>query len=184
MPTGILFNSDALVAHYIFNVCGLRPISKFDSALGVISEDGNLNGAVLFHYWNGANVELSYYGENTLTPGIVRCLARYTLINFEGISRATVTTSRRNKRLIKALKRLGFKYESSQRRFYGNEDSDKNTGIKLVIFVERIRELARFPKEDFKDVHKHPSGGNTKLGHLNGARAIAPTYRFTSGAVR
>ncbi len=139
MATGLLFDSDKAVAEWLFSSYGERRYS-YDRCLGLL-HDGTLCGAVLFHNWNGANVEISYYGQNALTPGIVRCLAIFILGAFDP-SRLTSMVSKRNKHFIKGLMRLGFKLEGAQHCYYGKRDCTRNTGIRLVMFRETIEQLA------------------------------------------
>ena len=61
MTAGLLFNSDELVANWLF-ACYLQRRYSYDRAVGLV-RNGELVGAVLFQGWNGANVEVSYYGK-------------------------------------------------------------------------------------------------------------------------
>jgi RimJ/RimL family protein N-acetyltransferase len=91
-------------------------------------------------------VEVSYYGKGTMTPGIIKCIARILISTFK-VARVTVTVSRKNRRFMKALRKLGFGIEGVQRRFYGPIDSVRNTGVRLVMFRERLEELAQFEQQ-------------------------------------
>ena len=142
MSNGLLFHNDELVAQYLFAKYHLIPM-KYDQAVGILVE-GDLSGAVLFHGWNGFNVELSYYGEWTMTPGIIRCLARILVSTFK-VSRVTVTVSQRNRKFIRSLQKLGFALEGVQRRFYGSQDTRRTTGVRLVMFRERLEQLCQWP---------------------------------------
>lgn len=143
MPAGLLFDQDELVASFLFKMYGQKPF-KIERALGIIA-NAQLVGAVIFHNWNGANVEMSYYGKNTMTVGIVRLIARFMICTFDP-SRLTVVTIRRNKRLIRAYYKLGFKLEGTQRCYYGKKDCQRNTGVRFVMFRDRIDEIAKLPK--------------------------------------
>lgn len=138
MSVGLLFGSDDEVAASIFSQYGRS--HKIDKALGIVSEQG-LIGAVLFHNWNGYNVEVSYYGRGTLRAGILRTIARYLIYTFDP-SRVTVVTAKRNKRLVRSLQRLGFKLEGSQHCYYGRGDCTRSTAIRFVMFRERIDQIA------------------------------------------
>lgn len=113
-----------------------------DRALGIVDPERGLVGAVLLQGWNGTGVELSYYGQHTLTPGIVRGIARVVAGEFRAV-RLTAVTSKRNRGVIKFMQRIGFRIEGSQRRYFGDRDCDKHTGVRLVMFRERIAEIAR-----------------------------------------
>jgi RimJ/RimL family protein N-acetyltransferase len=145
---GLLFNADDVVAAWLFESHGQKPM-KYDRALGLMNTSGVIVGAVLFHHYNGANVELSYYGKSTMTLGIVRCLARFILVEFDA-SRLTVVTSKRNRRYIKGFQKLGFKLEGVQRCYYGKRDCTRNTGVRFVMFRDRIEVLAKLEAPETK----------------------------------
>jgi len=141
MPNGLLLGEDRKVAEWAYSTFKVYPMF-YDRAVGIVSEDGNIHGAFLFQSFNGVNVDLSYYGPNTLTPGIVRAIAKMVLAEFNP-ARLTVVTSKRNKFIHKrSLERLGFKLEGTQRRFYGYEDTQRNTALRFVAFNEDIRKVA------------------------------------------
>jgi RimJ/RimL family protein N-acetyltransferase len=144
MSVGLLFECDDAVAHWLFSTNGWAHY-KYDRAIGLIDKDKALVGGILFQSWNGSNVEVSYYGKGTLTAGIVCCIARYTLATFDP-ARLTVVTSKRNRQLMKALQKLGFKIEGAQRCFYGKRDCNRNTGIRFVAFREDIEKVAKVSK--------------------------------------
>ena len=111
-----------------------------DAAIGIVEPDGRLVGAGLYQNWNGSNLEGSYYGKKTLTPGIVRALIKGALA-FDP-SRLTVVTSKKNRKLIRALQRIGFCLEGAQHRYYGKRDCPRNTGVRLVMFRETMDRIA------------------------------------------
>lgn len=136
---GLLLGDDARVAAWAFRTYQFRP-TPFNSAIGVVDSDGKLIGAGLYQNFNGSNVEGSYYGRQTLTAGIVRALVKGALA-FDP-SRLTVVTSKKNRRLIRALQRIGFRLEGAQRRYYGHRDCARNTGVRLVMFREEMDRVA------------------------------------------
>lgn len=140
MSTGLLFDCDALVAQYLFKLYNWKPF-KYDHAIGLLVNN-SLQGAIIFHCFNGSNVELSYYGKATLTVGVARALAQFSIAAFNP-SRVTIITSKRNKRYIRSFQKLGFKLEGTQHCFYGHRDCNRNTGVRLVMFRERINAIAR-----------------------------------------
>jgi len=143
--TGLLLDHDEAVGAYLFASHEQSPM-KFDRAIGLISKEGKLAGAVLFHNWNGANVEISYYGANTMTPGVVRFLSRFVIAVFDP-SRLSATVSKRNRSFIRSMQRLGFRMEGAQRCYYGKQDCIRNTGVKLVMFRSRLDELAGYAQQ-------------------------------------
>jgi len=144
MSAGLLIDCDEQVAAYLFKNC-VSPVMKFDRAIGLIV-DGSLAGGILFQCFNGFNVELSYYGRKTMTSGIIRCLARFLISTFNP-SRVTVTVNRRQKRLMRSLRKLGFVLEGTQRCFYGHQDKIRNTGVRFVLFRESLNKLAALDQE-------------------------------------
>lgn len=144
MSRGLLFECDEHVANWTFATFKM-PKMSFDRAIGIVDAKGSIIGSVLFQCWNGFNVEMSYYGVvPTLSPGIIRCLARYVLFTFN-VSRVTVSTCRKNRNLMRSLQRIGFRLEGAQRRFYGHRDCNRNTAIRFVMFRERIEQIATLP---------------------------------------
>lgn len=141
MTIGLLLGSDAAIAEKLF-ASNKQPQYKYDRCVGLVDNSKGLVGAILFHNWNGSNVELSYYGHGTLTLGVIRCLARYINCTFDP-SRLTVTVSKRQKTLQRSVQRLGFKLEGTQRCYYGKIDCTRNTGIRFVMFRDRLDVLAR-----------------------------------------
>jgi RimJ/RimL family protein N-acetyltransferase len=141
MPTGMLFDCDELVAKWLFSTLKQK-IYTYDRALGLVDPSGKMIGAVLFQNWNGPNLEISYYGERTMTVGVVRCLAQFVLNTFDP-ARLTAITSKRNRQFMRALQRLGFRLEGVQRCYYGKKDCNRNTGVRFVAFREQIEHVAR-----------------------------------------
>jgi hypothetical protein len=113
---------------------------KVDRALGVV-EDGKLVGAFIFTCYNGVNAELSYYGKDSITRGIVRQVARLALYELN-LARCTITVPKRPAFLVKKVGKFYFRFEGIQRRFYGPTDAPKHTGCRFVLFREDIEKLA------------------------------------------
>lgn len=143
MRVGLLLHNDAQVAAYLFQH-HVKPAMKYDAAIGILT-DGVLSGGILLQSWNGFNVELSYYGHGTLTPGIIRCLARVLLTIFN-LSRVTVTVSRKRRGVMRGLRKLGFVVEGTQRCFFGVHDISRNTGVRFVMFKKRVEQLAQLER--------------------------------------
>lgn len=144
MGIGLLIGSDEMVARHFLEPRG-QMFFKYDRAFGIL-RDEKLVGTILIHGFNGSNLELSYYGEGTMTAGVIRFLAKYGVKTFDP-SRCTVITSKRNRRFIKSLQRLGFKLEGTQRCYYGKKDIIRNTGVRFVMFREQIDALAKLGSE-------------------------------------
>lgn len=141
MSAGLLFECDDEVIKWFSTTTYCQKACVYDKAVGVLV-DGKLSGAVLFHNWNGPNVEISYYGEKTMTLGVIRCIARYVLVHFD-VARLTAITSKRNRQFMRALQKLGFRLEGTQRCYYGKNDCNRNTGVRFVAFREAIERVAK-----------------------------------------
>ena len=139
MSAGLLFDHDEAIGQWLLTIKE-KPFFKFDRCIGIISNDA-LCGAILFHGWNGADIEMGYYGQQTLTLGIVRSISTYALEEFD-LARVTCVTSKRNRHLMKSLQKIGFKLEGMQKCHYGKNDCNRNTGVRFVMFREGIERLA------------------------------------------
>lgn len=140
MPYGLVLDDDKRVAAWVFSNYKIFPMHT-DRAIGIVKE-GSLVGGILLQNYNGLNIELSYYGPWTLSAGIVKVLARIGINEFN-VSRATIITSKKNKRLMRSLQRFGWRLEGTQRCFYGRNDCSRNTGIRFVMFREYLNKIAR-----------------------------------------
>ncbi len=140
MSIGLLFGSDDMVAEVCFKTFGLVPF-KYDACIGLIDPEGAIQGACMLHGYQGYDVQLSWYGVGTVTPGIARAVATFILEEFDP-ARLTFIVSKRNKRLIRSCQRFGFKLEGAQRCYYGNQDCNRNTGVRLVSFRDNIERVA------------------------------------------
>lgn len=148
MSQSLLIGSDDLVANWAFTTFNLfkTPVNR---AIGIISPEGKLVGAILWQNFNGWNVELSYYGPRTWTLGILRTIMKITAVYFNA-SRLTAVTSKRNKVLMRGMMKLGWKLEGVQCCYYGARDIPSNTGVRFVMFRDRIDQIARLAAK--KDV--------------------------------
>lgn len=141
MPHGLVIGEDRRIAEWAYATFN-RHRAPYDRVLGIVDPNGVLVGAIILHNFNGANIELSYYGPNTVSVGIVRSVARVILTEFNA-SRVTVVTPKRNKHLISSIQKLGWKLEGAQRCYYGHKDCRRNTGVRFAMFREQIEYLAR-----------------------------------------
>ena len=92
-------------------------IAPYIAALGLI--DGNeIKGAATFHDYNGANVELCYWGPKTLSLRIVCELTKFCFHGLK-VQRVTARTPRWNKPVIRGLEKLGFIREGILHHYYG-----------------------------------------------------------------
>lgn len=141
MGFGLLLAEDKAVAEWVFTKHNVFPM-PVNRALGIVNvATKEMAGAVLLQNFNGVNLELSYYGKGTFTAGIVKSIARIIALEFNA-ARTTVTTSKKNKRLMRSIQRFGFRLEGNQRRYFGHRDCYRNTAIRFVMFRDQIDKLA------------------------------------------
>ncbi len=139
MPKGLLLDCDEHVAAWAFKTHNKIPL-KIDRAIGVIDKN-QIVGAILFSSYNTVNAELSYYGKNTISVGIIRAIAKIALYELR-LARCTVIVPKRPSFLLKKVTKFGFRYEGVQRRYYGPTDSPRHTGCRFVVFKEDMEKLA------------------------------------------
>lgn len=114
----LVFGHDDVVAAWAEKRFGYEIPNRFCS-VGVIRADGSLCGAAVFHNFNRANVEISFYGPRAITLGVAVGLMQFVFERFK-ISRVTAMTQRANRSVVKGLPKVGFKFEGVARRFYGD----------------------------------------------------------------
>lgn len=115
-----LLGRDIEVAAWAFQTFGFHP-TQYCMAVGIM-ENGLLVAACMFHAHNGPDVELSYYGPNTLTLGLIKGLAKIAT-ECLGVSRITARTSRSNKTMTRGIRKVGFQYEGIRKCGYGEQDA-------------------------------------------------------------
>ena len=116
----LILGRDVEIAAWAFKTFGFHP-TQYCMAVGVASEEG-LVAACMFHAHNGPDVELSYYGPNTLTLDLVKKIAKVA-VEVLGVSRITARTSRSNKTMTRGIKKIGFEYEGIRKCGYGSQDA-------------------------------------------------------------
>lgn len=110
-------------------------LTHYEMAVGVM-EEGRVVGAALFQAHTGPDIEISYFGPNTMTLGVVKGLARVAVEAF-GVSRVTARTPKSNKTMTRGIKGVGFEYEGIRHRGYGNEDA-----VMYGLWGEKLARLA------------------------------------------
>jgi RimJ/RimL family protein N-acetyltransferase len=109
--------------------------TKVDMAIAII-EDSEIVGSCFFQAHNGPDIELSYYGPNTLSLPLVKQIAKITTDHF-GVSRITVRTMKSNKKLTRGIHKLGFVFEGIRHQGYGNTDA-----VMYGLFGKNLARLA------------------------------------------
>lgn len=117
----LILGRDVEIAAWAFKTFGFHP-TQYCMAVGIASPEEGLVAACMFHAHNGPDVELSYYGPNTLTLDLVKKIAKVA-VECLGVSRITARTSRSNKTMTRGIKKIGFEYEGIRRCGYGSQDA-------------------------------------------------------------
>jgi hypothetical protein len=136
---GLLLGSDDFVTAWAFQTHN-KMLIHVDRAFGIV-ENNQIIGAALFSCYNYYNAELSFYGKNSITRGIVKDLAKIALYELR-LARCTVIVPKRPTFLIKKMEKYHFRFEGIQRRYYGPTDSARDTGCRFVVFREDMLRLA------------------------------------------
>lgn len=122
----LVFGHDQAVAHWVFRQIGMRLAAPY-RAIGIISPrmpaDHALVGGVVLNGYNGANVDITLYGPGCFSRSFCRELSMHVFERLQ-CTRATARTRRDNAAMKNLLPRLGFRYEGTQRRYYGSRKAD------------------------------------------------------------
>lgn len=105
--------------------------------IGVLDDYDELAGVAALHNWTKHDIEVTYYGPGYLSIGLVRFIARAVVD--AGCERCTLRVPRRNKRVLRALPKLGFTHEGIQRRLCGPLKADDG-----ILFGMLRSEASRF----------------------------------------
>jgi len=117
----LILGRDVEIASWAFKTFGFHP-TQYCMAVGIATPEEGLVAACMFHAHNGPDVELSYYGPNTLTLDLVKKIAKVA-VEVLGVSRITARTSRSNKTMTRGIKKIGFEYEGIRKCGYGSQDA-------------------------------------------------------------
>ena len=113
----LLYGHDKVVADWASKQFA-KPLQNWYWALGIIDKDGILVGAATFHDYNESNVELCFWGPDTLRLNIVRGIMAFCFHTLK-VNRITCRTPRQNKVVIQGLPKLGFRMEGVMKHYYG-----------------------------------------------------------------
>lgn len=136
MTIRILEQQDFAVAAWTWNAFRLTPM-YVNRAFGILA-DSELVGSVIFSNFNGANVDASYYGEDVISAGLVRAMARFVLEVFH-VHRLTFHIKQSDRRRLKNhLRWFGAVHEGILRDYYG----DGNDALQYAIFKKQLIKIA------------------------------------------
>lgn len=93
------------------------------TALALVSNDDYFKAGVIYNNFAEANVcaHIAIWPGARLTPMFLRAIFEYPFHQLEK-ERLTALVARKNKKALKFVQKLGFKYEGCIRRYFGRED--------------------------------------------------------------
>lgn len=115
----LLYGFDDKVASWTADTFSVRT-GKYEMAIGIV-EDGAIVGSIMWHAFRGHDIEISYFGPQTMTLGIARQCARIATDYF-GVSRVTARAAKSNKTMTRGVRKIGFEYEGIAHCGNGTED--------------------------------------------------------------
>lgn len=134
-----LLGHDEIVARWVEERMGLKFLG-LGGAIGVLDEAGKLIGGHVLHNHSKYDVELTSYGPESFSPTLVRLIAFLAYRDLD-CRRMTARVPRRNKPLVRALPKFGFRHEGLVRRLYGLSRMDD-----ALLFGMLESEATRFLK--------------------------------------
>lgn len=137
--SSVLLGHDQAVADWVGQLNG-KAFSPPFTAIGVINKQGALTGGYVFTSYNQDGIEVSIAGRGVVARDPCRAMARYVFSDL-GCVRLVAHTRRSNKAIRRLMPRLGFRFEGTCRRFYGDEDAFQYSLTKddLGAFVAKWR---------------------------------------------
>ena len=145
----MLFDSDELVAKWMFAKSGSRPM-HYNLAVGIIDDGGTIVGGIMWTGWNGSDAEVHYFGPRHLSRRVVRTIMQISARVLR-LNRLTLRT--RKTSMARGVAKLGAVHEGTIRRLYGPTDDDRHAGQQFAFFRETILKLANM--EGAPDVRQH-----------------------------
>lgn len=115
----LIYGQDQAVANWTLENFGVSG-RKAEMIVGIVDQ-GQIVGSIMWHSWRMHDIEISYYGPDTMTLGIARHCARVAIDHF-GVSRVTACTPKSNKTMTRKVGKIGFQYEGVVHARYGDED--------------------------------------------------------------
>jgi RimJ/RimL family protein N-acetyltransferase len=118
----LLFGHDETVAEWVAGQPFGQKFSPPYTTIGVIS-NGRLTGGFVFTSYDaaGPSVNISLAGRGVLAPAIWASVLDYVFVQMKCV-RLGCHTSKANKMVRRCLPHLGFKFEGTARRKYGDND--------------------------------------------------------------
>lgn len=116
----ILLGQSEAVAVWVAHQCG-KPFDPPYEAIGILGNDGMLNGGFVFTGYNRDGIEVSVAGKGIASRDAWRAALSYVFDQL-GCARLQMHTRKSNKIVRRILPRFGMTFEGVARKFYGKED--------------------------------------------------------------
>lgn len=101
------------------------------SGVAWVNEWGAFTSAVMFDHYTGANVEAHIQSERRVTRRLLNTVGVFVFDKLKCI-RLTAKSHRDNKKLLHLLPKMGFKYECTLKRYFG--DSRDKDALVFVMY--------------------------------------------------
>lgn len=98
-------------------------ITPYATVLGILDNYSNIKGVFFFEDYNGSNIEIHAQAPGCLNKLIIKLILNY-VFNQLNCNRLTIKPYRKEKKLIKAMLKIGFKYEAILKSYYGLTKGD------------------------------------------------------------
>ncbi len=98
-------------------------IAKPYVAIGATRDGVTFTAGAVFNNYNGSNIDISLASEGGVTRDTLREIYHYCFIRSK-VNRITASTRRANKRMRKALPKLGFEFEAVCKSYFGSAKRD------------------------------------------------------------
>jgi RimJ/RimL family protein N-acetyltransferase len=118
----LVLGHDEAVGVFAAERLGVPIVPPFTS-MGIVDDNDQLVGAIIYNGYNGANIEISFYGPGALQRRFIKAAFAYPFDQLNVI-RLTARTKRSNKTTCKLLPRLGFVYEATLKNYFGPSRGD------------------------------------------------------------
>ena len=118
----LVLGHDEAVGVFAAERLGVPIVPPFTS-MGIVDDNNQLVGAIIYNGFNGANIEVSVYAPGALHRRFIRAVLAYPFEQLNVI-RLTARTKRSNKIMCKLFPRFGFVYEATLKNYFGPSRGD------------------------------------------------------------
>lgn len=117
----LLFEDAQAICKWVGERCG-KDFKIWDTAIGVVNDEGVVTGGVVFTNYTGTSIEISLAGRGCFQRGVWRAVFDYVFRQL-GCTRLSMHTAFSNKFVRHWASKGGWTFEGRARRFYGRADA-------------------------------------------------------------